>query len=90
MPIPIIWKTWIVLFPSHTRLSRRPKHCGYVAQRRSHRADFCQNPTQLRSELSRASLLNFYGAANYLEDKLSKRDRIFVFDGGHAAMVSPQ
>jgi acetolactate synthase-1/2/3 large subunit len=29
-------------------------------------------------------------AARYLEDKLSKRDRILVFDGGHALMVAVQ
>jgi thiamine pyrophosphate-dependent acetolactate synthase large subunit-like protein len=29
-------------------------------------------------------------AASYLEDKLPKRDRILVFDGGHAAMVMSQ
>ena len=29
-------------------------------------------------------------AANYLEDKLPKRDRILVFDGGHALMVTCQ
>ena len=29
-------------------------------------------------------------AANYLEDKLPKRDRILVFDGGHALMVAVQ
>jgi acetolactate synthase-1/2/3 large subunit len=29
-------------------------------------------------------------AANYLEDKLPKQDRILVFDGGHAAMVTSQ
>jgi acetolactate synthase I/II/III large subunit len=29
-------------------------------------------------------------AAAYLEDKLPKRDRILVFDGGHAAMVTCQ
>ncbi|MDH6233875.1 acetolactate synthase-1/2/3 large subunit [Mesorhizobium soli] len=28
--------------------------------------------------------------ASYLEDKLPKRDRILVFDGGHAAMVTSQ
>jgi acetolactate synthase I/II/III large subunit len=28
--------------------------------------------------------------ANYLEDKLPKRDRILVFDGGHALMVAVQ
>jgi acetolactate synthase-1/2/3 large subunit len=27
-------------------------------------------------------------AANYLEAKLPKQDRILVFDGGHAAMVT--
>ena len=29
-------------------------------------------------------------AANYLEDKLPKQNRILVFDGGHAAMVTSQ
>jgi acetolactate synthase-1/2/3 large subunit len=29
-------------------------------------------------------------AANYLEDKLPKQDRILVFDGGHAGMVAYQ
>jgi acetolactate synthase I/II/III large subunit len=29
-------------------------------------------------------------AANYLQDKLPKRDRILVFDGGHALMVAVQ
>jgi acetolactate synthase I/II/III large subunit len=29
-------------------------------------------------------------AASYLEDKLPKRDRILVFDGGHSAMVTCQ
>jgi thiamine pyrophosphate-dependent acetolactate synthase large subunit-like protein len=29
-------------------------------------------------------------AARYLEDKLPKRDRILVFDGGHALMVAVQ
>lgn len=29
-------------------------------------------------------------AANYLEEKLPKQDRILVFDGGHAAMVTCQ
>jgi thiamine pyrophosphate-dependent acetolactate synthase large subunit-like protein len=29
-------------------------------------------------------------AANYLEDKLPKRDRILVFDGGHSLMVTVQ
>ena len=83
---PSVWKPMLTQPSPHSRGAEARRQTSPSARGRDSTENQGWKPPAINYEDGK--FVDPRRAAAYIEDKLPKRDRILVFDGGHAAMVT--